>query len=658
MADISKTVSIIFQGQDNASAVSGKIADNMQAIGTEAGGAATKVDQLGKEAEDLGGKSGGVDRLADSLKALATGLVVKAFIDANVEAEKFERAMVLLKGSTEAAGKEFQYIAGVSNTLGISLFESADAFVSLTAATKGTSLEGQATRDIFEAVAKAMAALGKSSADTEGALLAVSQMVSKGTVSMEELRGQLGERLPGAFQTAAKAMGLTTQELDALVSSGKLTATEFLPKFAQALKDTFGDTSFVDGYAASFARLQNSVSLAFIEIGNAGTFDALTKGVQLATAAVTGAVAGFKLLGEVAGAVAAAIATGNFSDLGSAIDAAMNKAADSTRGARDALLGYTDEAASAGTAAKGSANEITSAADDIADGFDISKAQAEALNESLKALGVKPSQVKEPIEAIAKAFSDLAENPAVSGDQILAGLRAALKSADTYDDITRLGGSLTQAFVNGRLSAEDFSKATLLLADDQKKVSDAMERTTGTSKAQSDELKKNEEAARKAQEAAEKMALEYEKIASNERIKNIEFKVELDIARLEEDTKRVQAAFDSINNTINSTGDVISSSLSLLKDFDSLDWGALRIIESQLEKENQLRREAFELQKELTEAQIRSLNAQTAQLEKGDALIKIDGAGLQPHLEAFMFEILKAIQVRVNRDGLPFLLGT
>jgi hypothetical protein len=336
----------------------------------------------------------------------------------------------------------------------------------------------------------------------------------------------------------------------------------------------------------------------------------------------------------------------------------MNKAADSTRGARDALLGYTDEAASAGTAAKGSANEITSAADDIADGFDISKAQAEALNESLKALGVKPSQVKEPIEAIAKAFSDLAANPAVSGDQILAGLRAALKSADTYDDITRLGGSLTQAFVNGRLSAEDFSKATLLLADDQKKVSDAMERTTGTSKAQSDELKKNEEAARKAQEAAEKMALEYEKIASNERIKNIEFKVELDIARLEEDTKRVQAAFDSINNTINSTGDVISSSLSLLKDFDSLDWGALRIIESQLEKENQLRREAFELQKELTEAQIRSLNAQTAQLEKGDALIKIDGAGLQPHLEAFMFEILKAIQVRVNRDGLPFLLGT
>ena len=44
-------------------------------------------------------------------------------------------------------------------------------------------------------------------------------------------------------------------------------------------------------------------------------------------------------------------------------------------------------------------------------------------------------------------------------------------------------------------------------------------------------------------------------------------------------------------------------------------------------------------------------------MESGDALIKIDGAGLQPHLEAFMWEILRTIQTRVNRDGLAMLLG-
>lgn len=118
--------------------------------------------------------------------------------------------------------------------------------MSLSAATRGTALEGQATRDIYESVSKAMATLGRSSEDTEGALLAISQMVSKGTVSMEELRGQLGERLPGAFQLAAKAMGVTTQELDAMISSGGVAATEFLPKLAQALKDILALAARID----------------------------------------------------------------------------------------------------------------------------------------------------------------------------------------------------------------------------------------------------------------------------------------------------------------------------------------------------------------------------------------------------------------------------
>lgn len=55
--------------------------------------------------------------------------------------------------------------------------------------------------------------------------------------------------------------------------------------------------------------------------------------------------------------------------------------------------------------------------------------------------------------------------------------------------------------------------------------------------------------------------------------------------------------------------------------------------------------------------QIASMRAQLKAMENGNPLIKIDGAGLQPHLEAFMWEILKAIQVRVNQQGLKMLLG-
>ena len=73
-----------------------------------------------------------------------------------------------------------------------------------------------------------------------GAFIALGQMISKGKVQAEELRGQLGERLPGAFQLAAKAMGMTTAALDKFMADGKLTAEELLPKLAKVLKDEYG----------------------------------------------------------------------------------------------------------------------------------------------------------------------------------------------------------------------------------------------------------------------------------------------------------------------------------------------------------------------------------------------------------------------------------
>ena len=91
--------------------------------------------------------------------------------------------------------------------------------------------------------------------------------------------------------------------------------------------------------------------------------------------------------------------------------------------------------------------------------------------------------------------------------------------------------------------------------------------------------------------------------------------------------------------------------------YDALNWSAIAALRNQMDAENKRRDDALVLQKKLTEAQIENMKAQTASLMKGDALIKIEGAGLKPHLEAFMWEILRAIQVRVNKDGLKMLTG-
>jgi len=69
------------------------------------------------------------------------------------------------------------------------------------------------------------------------------------------------------------------------------------------------------------------------------------------------------------------------------------------------------------------------------------------------------------------------------------------------------------------------------------------------------------------------------------------------------------------------------------------------------------RQEALDLQKKMAEAEIARVEAQTRALDRGDALIKIEGNGLKPELEAFMWKILDLIRVKVSAEFQQYLLG-
>ncbi len=130
----------------------------------------------------------------------------KASIDARIEVDKL-RVVLGQSVGAENVAREIAYLRSEAERLGTPFTKATAAYGQLAAASKETALEGQGTRDIFKAISEASTVLHLSACDTEGALRAVGQMMSKGKVSAEELRGQLGERLPGAFQIAARAMG-------------------------------------------------------------------------------------------------------------------------------------------------------------------------------------------------------------------------------------------------------------------------------------------------------------------------------------------------------------------------------------------------------------------------------------------------------------------
>ena len=198
-----------------------------------------------------------IPQLAVALGALKLGQVAIETASVGLELNNLDVKLQTVFGSTAAAAKEFEFIRATAGRLSLDLSAVANGYSSLAASAKGTRLEGQGTRDIFSAIAEASGKLRLSADETQGALLAVSQIISKGTVSAEELRGQLGERLPGAFQIAARSMGVTTAELGKLLEQGALASEDFLPRFAAELRKTFGTnaTTQIESVSSGFKRL-------------------------------------------------------------------------------------------------------------------------------------------------------------------------------------------------------------------------------------------------------------------------------------------------------------------------------------------------------------------------------------------------------------------
>lgn len=150
------------------------------------------------------------------------------------------RMNVALRGDVQAVGDTMEWLQGQADRLGFSVNTMANEFSKFAIATRGSAIEGQKTRDIFLSVTEAARVFKLSNEQVEGTFLALSQMMNKSVVSMEELRRQMGERIYGAFTIAADGMGITTKELDKLVASGQLASSEFLPKFAAQLRTVVG----------------------------------------------------------------------------------------------------------------------------------------------------------------------------------------------------------------------------------------------------------------------------------------------------------------------------------------------------------------------------------------------------------------------------------
>lgn len=194
----------------------------------------------------------------------AFAAITKEIFNTTRELQSLDLALKNVTGSQEAFSETQEFLSRISEAYGIEINGLTKSYTGFLAASQNAIASGaisaQQIQDIFESVSKASGAMGLSVDQQQGAFLALQQMISKGSVQAEEIRGQLAERLPGAFGILAKSMGVTEQELNKLLKDGKVLAAEVLPAFAKELERAYGVENLerVESMAASTTRLSNA----------------------------------------------------------------------------------------------------------------------------------------------------------------------------------------------------------------------------------------------------------------------------------------------------------------------------------------------------------------------------------------------------------------
>ena len=188
-------------------------------------------------------------------------------------AAEIRRLQLALQGvvySFEDYKAALKAIESTSQQFNIPILQSTQQFTKLSAAVIGSGGTIKDAENTFKGLSASVLATGGSIQDVNGALVAAAQVFSKGKVSAEELRGQIGERLAGAFALFAESSGKSTKELDADLQSGEVTLAQFV-QFVEFSLKKYGRTAQIiaDSPEQAGARLDLALKNLQKNIGNA-----------------------------------------------------------------------------------------------------------------------------------------------------------------------------------------------------------------------------------------------------------------------------------------------------------------------------------------------------------------------------------------------------
>ncbi|HBN1690107.1 TPA: tape measure protein [Escherichia coli] len=183
----------------------------------------------------------------------------KKVMEIGLKKEASQRAAQFVLGD-EGAKRATDFVKNLANNTGVDQIETLSSFAKFSAGAGDMNTDQK--ESLFSNVIGTSRLMGLSTDEINGILKAFEQMASKGKIQAEELRGQLGDRMAGAFQLFARSLGMTTEELDKAMKDGKVLSKDVLPKVSaemgKMIDKAGGWEKIINSTQTQLGRLSNS----------------------------------------------------------------------------------------------------------------------------------------------------------------------------------------------------------------------------------------------------------------------------------------------------------------------------------------------------------------------------------------------------------------
>lgn len=272
------------------SATASKIPATFNSIGSAANSMGNHVSKAATHMRGLENAFSGSYQAGSVFRNLIGSITIgelgKQIFEVGNSFATFKAAISSAAGSTAEANKELEYIVNTADSLGAPLRQAVQEYGKFAASTRAAGVSAEATHSVFEGLSIAGTVLGLSAEKMGRNFDTATQIFSKGKLSMEELRQQFGDSLPGAFQkmeNALKSRGIIQagENLSTLLAQGKISSKALLLFSADLIRD-YGSQlpEAMKRPGAQLIILGNQITKLFETVNTSGFGAALSKQFQ------------------------------------------------------------------------------------------------------------------------------------------------------------------------------------------------------------------------------------------------------------------------------------------------------------------------------------------------------------------------------------------